>query len=135
MRIPLSTITPTAQWLAADKAHHAALEAQRASAVAQGKSFVPAPTAAFDQIVSQIPSSFAAALEAHRAALEAHRMGKAGVPAPVAHPLLDSLVARVPRGDPHPDDFVILPYEIVDDTPRTAEQNQALSVLRETLAG
>jgi hypothetical protein len=85
--------------------------------------------------LSQIgdPKAFAAALEAHRAALEAHRVGKAGVPAPIAHPLLDSLVARVPRGDPHPDDFVILPYEIFDDTPRTPEQDKALSVLRETL--
>lgn len=81
--------------------------------------------------------AFQAALEAHRAALEAHRSGPHGQPVPVAHPLLDSLVARVPATGPvatrGPDSFVILPYSIVDDTPRPAEQQTALQVLRETL--
>jgi len=81
------------------------------------------------------PEAFHAALIGHRDALQAHRMGPCGHPAPVAHPLLDSLVERVHRGDPLPDAFEIAPYEIVDDTPHTAEQQQALDVLRETLAG
>lgn len=90
--------------------------------------------------VVQVPLSqsgpapaFAAALEAHRAALEAHRSGAPGKASPVAHPLLDALVVRTHRGDPLPDLFSIAPYIIVDDTPKTPEQNQALSVLRETL--
>jgi hypothetical protein len=33
-----------------------------------------------------------------------------------------------------PDAFEILPYEILDDTPLTPEADQALRVLRETLA-
>lgn len=80
------------------------------------------------------PAAFAAALEVHRVALESHRVGKPGVAAPVAHPLLDCLVARVPRGDPLPDAFQLLAYEIVDDTPKPPEVNQALQVLRETLS-
>ena len=80
---------------------------------------------------------FALALEAHRAALEKHRIGKAGVAQPVAHPLLDQLVDRVPDVGPvatrGPDKFVILPYEIYDDTPKPPEQAQALKVLRETI--
>lgn len=77
--------------------------------------------------------AFAAALEAHRLDLVAHRSGKPGVPAPAHTPFLDSLIQRVPRGDPHPDDFVIVPYEIVDDTPRSPEAQKAIDVLRETL--
>ena len=78
--------------------------------------------------------AFVLALEAHRAALEAHRSGPAAVPAPMhADHLIDALVQRVPRGDPLPDLFQVLPYEIIDDTPRTEEQNHALQVLRETL--
>lgn len=81
--------------------------------------------------------AFQAALEAHRAALEAHRSGPHGQPVPVSHPLLDSLVARVPAVGPvatrGPDSFQVLPYTIVDDTPRSAEANQALQVLRETI--
>lgn len=88
--------------------------------------------------VSGDPAAFQRALEAHRAALAAHRSGPHGIPAPVAHPLLDSLIARVPAAGPvatrGPDTFAILPYEIVDDTPRTPEQQTALNVLRETLA-
>lgn len=79
------------------------------------------------------PAAFRSALEAYRAALEAHRAGKPGIPAPVAHPLLEALIQRVPQGDPLPDLFQILPYEIVDDTPRPPEQDQALRILRETL--
>lgn len=75
-------------------------------------------------MVTQVPLSqsgpaaaFAASLEAYCADLEAHRAGPAGFAAPTAHPLLDSLVKRVPRGDPLPDAFELLPYEIFDDTP------------------
>lgn len=72
-------------------------------------------------------AAFATALEAHRAALESHRAGKPGVPMPVAHPLLDSLIAAIPRKDPLPDDFVIAPYTIFDDTPAppTLEERKA----------
>lgn len=79
-------------------------------------------------------TAFAAALAAHRAALAAHRIGPHHVAAPVAHPLVETLVACVPRGDPLPDAFQVLPYEIVDDMPKTPEVDQALAVLRETLA-
>jgi len=95
-------------------------------------------------VTVQIPLSlsgpadqFALALEAHRAALEKHRIGKAGVAQPVAHPLLDQLVARVPETGPvatrGPDRFVIVLYEIFDDTPKLPEVDQALKVLRETI--
>lgn len=84
------------------------------------------------------PDTFAAALSDHCAALVAHRVGKAGVPVPAASALLDSLVERVPASGPvatrGPDTFRVRPYEIVDDTPKTPEQQQALSVLRETIA-
>lgn len=77
--------------------------------------------------------AFAVVLEAHRAALEAHCAGKPGVAAPAASALVAALVSRVPRGDPHPDAFVIVPYEIVDDTPRSPEEQRQIDVLRETL--
>lgn len=83
--------------------------------------------------VSGPPVAFAAALEAHRAALEAHRAGPAGQAAPIGHPLLDSLIQRVARGDPEPDAFEIAPYRIEDDTPRTPEAERAIQTLRETL--
>lgn len=79
------------------------------------------------------PAAFAASLSAYAAALAAQRAGKPGIPAPVASPLVASLVVSVSRGDPHPDSFQVLPYTIVDDTPKTAEQEQALAVLRETI--
>lgn len=79
------------------------------------------------------PAAFAVLVETHRAALAAQRAGKAGVPVPVASPLIESLVQCVHRGDPYPDDFVVVPYEIYDDTPVTPEQQQALAVLRETM--
>jgi len=81
--------------------------------------------------------AFAAAVAAHCAALAAHRTGKAGVPVPVASPLIDSLVLRVSDTGPvatrKPDSFQVRPYEIFDDTPKSPEVDQALSVLRETL--
>lgn len=84
------------------------------------------------------PAAFAAALEAHAKALAAHRVGPAKVPAPVASPLLDALVARVPASGPvatrGPDTFEVLPYVIVDDTPKPPAVATALAVLRETLA-
>lgn len=84
------------------------------------------------------PNAFQAALEAHRAALEAHRSGPCGQPVPVAHPLVDALVVRTPATGPvatrGPDTFTIAPYTIVDDTPKTPEQEKALGVLRETLS-
>lgn len=83
--------------------------------------------------VSGEPAAFAAAVEAHRAALETHRSGSEGVPSPRTALAIEDLIQRVPRGDPLPDAFQVRPYEIVDDTPRTPEQNQTLSVLRETL--
>jgi hypothetical protein len=90
-------------------------------------------------MVIQIPLSasgpadaFAATVEAHRAALAAHAGGPPGVAAPVAPALVSSLVVRVPRGDPLPDAFQVLPFEVVPD--RTPEVSQTLAVLRETLA-
>lgn len=81
--------------------------------------------------------AFAQAVQAHRNALEAHLMGKPGRPAPAASALIESVILRQPQqGDVAkrgPDRFVILPYEIVDDTPRRADQQQAIEVLRETL--
>lgn len=88
--------------------------------------------------ISGDPKAFATALASHAAALTKHRRGKPGIPAPIGSPLLDGLIARVPGAGPvatrGPDTFAILPYEIVDDTPRSPEQQQALDVLRETLA-
>lgn len=82
--------------------------------------------------LSQSGSSdqFAAALEAHRADLVAHCAGEPGVASPVGPALVEQLIQRVPQSGPvesrGPDDFVILPYEIVDDTspPPTLEQRK-----------
>jgi hypothetical protein len=83
--------------------------------------------------------AFAAAVAAHRAALEAHRLGPAGVAVPIAHELVEALIACVPDSGPvaerGPDRFEIVPYEIFDDTPVAPETQQALDVLRETLSG
>ncbi len=83
-------------------------------------------------------AAFAAALEQHRAAVEAQMMGKPGVPAPV-HFELDQLIRRVPDAGPvaerGPDQVVILPYEIFDDTPIAPDVQQALDVLRESISG
>ena len=78
---------------------------------------------------------FAKAVEAHRKALETHMMGKPGKPAPIATPLIESVIQRRPQTGPvatrGPDQFVILPYEIIDDTP----VSPAVQMLRETING
>lgn len=83
---------------------------------------------------------FAAVLEQHRAALEAHRLGKPGAPAPVHHDLVDTLIRRVPDANPDvaarkPDQFVIAPYTIVDDTPVNPDLQHTLDTLRKTISG
>jgi hypothetical protein len=64
-------------------------------------------------------------------------LGKPGVPAPRSSELVERVVARVPQDGPvatrGPDRFVALPYQIVDDTPKTPETEKALGVLRETI--
>jgi hypothetical protein len=84
--------------------------------------------------LSQIGSaeSFVQAVESFRQAKLAHRF-TVDVPAPTADPLIESLVRRV-QGEPgKPDDFLVLPFEIIDDTPRTPEQQKAIDTLRETI--
>lgn len=77
------------------------------------------------------PDAFKREVEAHRADLVAHRAGKPGIAAPVHYDLIEALILRVPRGDPLPDDFRVMPYEIFDDGPtldeRKAQLSQALS--------
>lgn len=80
---------------------------------------------------------FAAAVQAHRDALEAHLMGKPGKAAPVAPEAVQAAIERRPQAGPvairGPDQFVVLPYEIYDDTPLTDEQQQAIDTLRATI--
>lgn len=80
---------------------------------------------------------FAAAVQSHIEACTAHMMGPPGRPAPRASEWIEFVVTRQPQeGDPAtrgPDRFVALPYRIVDDTPKTPEQEQAIGVLRETI--
>lgn len=68
---------------------------------------------------------FAKAVEAHRKALEAHMMGEPGKPAPRAPDVVEAVIARQPQEGPvaarGPDQFVILPYKIVDDRPVSPE--------------
>lgn len=56
---------------------------------------------------------FAAAVQQHIDACTAQMLGKPGVPAR----------------------FVALPYQIIDDTPRTPEQQAQIDLLRETVNG
>jgi len=83
------------------------------------------------------PDDFAKAVVAHVDALKAHVMGKPGKAAPVASPAVAAVIARQPQEGPvasrGPDKFVILPYTIIDDTPRTPEQQRAIDTLRETI--
>jgi hypothetical protein len=80
---------------------------------------------------------FAKAVAAHRDALEAHLMGKPGKAAPIAPDVVAMVIQRQPQEGPvatrGPDQFVILPYTIIDDTPRTAEQQLAIDTLRDTI--
>ena len=80
---------------------------------------------------------FATAVQAHRDALEAHLMGKPGKSAPAASSAIESVIQRRQQDGPvatrGPDQFVILPYQIYDDTPKTPEQEKAIAVLRETI--
>jgi hypothetical protein len=76
---------------------------------------------------------FAQAVEAHRKALRLHMMGRPGKPAPIAHPAVEAVIERRPQTGPvatrGPDEFVILPYEIFDDTPVPPE----VQLLRDTI--
>lgn len=80
---------------------------------------------------------FHTAVTKHRDALEAHQMGEAGKPAPAAPGIVESVIARVADKGPvayrKPDRFVILPYQIIDDTPLTPEAQKAIETLRETI--
>lgn len=77
--------------------------------------------------LSQIPSrdQFAAEVASYVAALKKHQMGKPGQPAPACSSLVAQVVARQPQSGPvdkrGPDDFVVLPYTVVDDTPVSPE--------------
>lgn len=83
------------------------------------------------------PDQFAAAVQQHIEACTAQMLGKPGIPAPRSSELVEAVVARIPADGPvatrGPDRFVALPYQIVDDTPRTEEQQQAINTLRETI--
>lgn len=83
---------------------------------------------------------FALELERHRAGLEAHRLGKPGIAAPVPHELIDALIQRVPDTHPdvaarQPDQFVIAPYTVIDDTPVDPALQHTLDMLRKTISG
>ncbi|YBW38335.1 hypothetical protein ACMYR2_0839 [Nitrobacter sp. TKz-YC01] len=70
--------------------------------------------------LSQVGSaeSFVQNVESFWQAKLAHRF-TVHMPAPTADPLVESVVRRI-QGEPgKPDDFVVLPFEIIDDTPRT----------------
>jgi len=76
---------------------------------------------------------FAKAVENYRKLCHIHMMGRPGKPAPTAREIVRSLVERRPQaGNPAtrgPDEFVILPYEIFDDTPASPE----LQLLRDSI--
>lgn len=79
---------------------------------------------------------FAKAVEAHRKACHTHMMGRTGRPAPVAPDHIRAVIHRQTQTGPvatrGPDEFVVLPYEIVNDL-ATPEQVKALEVLRESV--
>lgn len=82
---------------------------------------------------------FALAVQQHIEACTAQMLGKPGIPAPRSSELVERVVARVPQDGPvatrGPDRFIALPYQIVDDTPRTPEQQAQIDLLRETVNG
>lgn len=79
---------------------------------------------------------FAKAIEEHRSALLAHQRS-VEKPIPVHSPWVEAVISRWPQPGPvaerGPDEFLVLPYKIIDDTARTPEEQQAIDVLRETL--
>lgn len=81
--------------------------------------------------------AFAQKVQQHVRRLTAHMMGKPGNPMPRADELIELVIQRQPDTGPvakrGPDKFVVLPYEIIDDTPRTPEQQQAIDTLRATI--
>lgn len=78
---------------------------------------------------------FGKAVEAHRKACTAHMMGRPGKPAPTAPDHIKAVIARQPQeGDPAtrgPDQFVVLPYEIIDDRP----VDPKIQLLRDSIKG
>lgn len=89
--------------------------------------------------LSQIGStdSFAKDIEAHRTALIAHQQSE-NVAIPVHSQWVDQVISRRPQTGPvaqrGADEFVVLPYQVIDDTPRTPEAELAVKVLRETIS-
>jgi hypothetical protein len=83
------------------------------------------------------PDVFAKAVQAYVEACTAHMMGKPGKPAPIASDVVAMVVQRQPQDGPvatrGPDRFVVMPYTIIDDTPRTPEQQAAIDLLRDTI--
>lgn len=80
---------------------------------------------------------FARDVQQHVEACVAHQMGKPGKPAPRASEVVEMVVKRQPAEGPvatrGPDRFVVLPYTIIDDRPRTPEQQRAIDTLRDTI--
>lgn len=80
---------------------------------------------------------FAQAVQKHIEALTAHMKGPPGKPAPRASDLIERVIMRQAQGGPvmtrGPDRFLALPYEIIDDTPKTPEQQKAIDTLRSTI--
>jgi len=91
--------------------------------------------------LSQIGSAeqFAKDVKTHIEVCTAQMLGKPGIAAPRSTGLIEAVVARIPQDGPvatrGPDKFVALPYQIIDDLPKTPEQQNALDVLRETING
>lgn len=83
------------------------------------------------------PHKFAQAVQAHIEACTAHMLGKPGKPAPRASNVVESVVMRRVQTGPvatrGPDQFVAVPYEVMDDTPKTPEQQKAIETLRATI--